>query len=67
MKITVFTLFPAMVEPFFLSSIMKRAVEKGIIEYRIVDFRDYAEGVHKKNDDITNGGGAGIVLIPDPI
>ncbi len=67
MKITVFTLFPAMVEPFFLSSIMKRAVEKGIIEYRIVDFRDYAEGVHKKTDDIPYGGGAGMILMPDPI
>ena len=43
MKITIFTLFPEMVEPFFTSSIMKRAVEKGIVTYNIVNFRDYAK------------------------
>ena len=67
MKITILTLFPEMVEPFFLSSIMKRAVEKGIIEYSIINFRDFAEGVHKKADDIPYGGGAGMVLMPEPI
>lgn len=63
MKITIFTLFPEMVEPFFTSSIMKRAVEKGIITYNIVNFRDYAKGVHRKSDDEPFGGGAGMVLM----
>ena len=63
MKITIFTLFPELVEPFFKSSIMKRAVEKGIIQYKIVNFRDYASGVHKKADDEPFGGGAGMVII----
>ena len=67
MRITIFTLFPEMVEPFFRSSIMKRAVEKGIIEYTIIDFRDYAEGAHMKTDDIPYGGGAGMVIMPGPI
>ncbi len=67
MKITVLTLFPEMVEPFFLSSIMKRAVGKGIIEYRIINFRSYAEGRHLKTDDEPFGGGAGMVLSPRPI
>ena len=67
MKITVLTLFPEMVEPFFTSSIMKRAVEKGIIEYEIICFRDYAEGIHRKADDEPFGGGAGMVLMPDPL
>ena len=67
MKITVLTLFPEMVEPFFTSSIMKRAVEKGIITYSIVNFRDYAEGRHRKTDDIVYGGGAGMLLSPDPL
>ncbi len=67
MKITVLTLFPSMVEPFFTSSIMKRAVEKGIVEYNIVNFRDYAPGVHKKADDEPFGGGAGMILMADPI
>ena len=67
MKITIFTLFPEMVEPFFTSSIMKRAVEKGIITYNIVNFRDYAKGVHRKSDDEPFGGGAGMVLMPEPL
>ncbi len=56
-----------MVEPFFTSSIMKRAVEKGIITYSIINFRDWAEGVHKKADDIPYGGGAGMVIMPEPL
>ena len=44
MHITILTLFPEMVIPFFTSSIMKRAVDKGIITYSIIDFRDFAEG-----------------------
>lgn len=67
MKITVLSLFPEMVEPFFTSSIMKRAVEKGIISYTIINFRDYAEGRHKKADDEPFGGGAGMVLMPQPL
>lgn len=67
MKITILTLFPEMVRPFFENSIMKRAVEKGIIEYRILNFRDFAEGVHQKADDIPFGGGAGMVIMPEPI
>ena len=67
MKITIFTLFPEMIRPFFTSSIMKRAVDKGIVEYEIVNFRDYAEGVHKKADDLPYGGGAGMVIMPEPL
>ncbi len=67
MKITILTLFPEMVEPFFTSSIMKRAVEKGIIEYRILNWREWAEGIHKKTDDEPFGGGAGMVLMADPL
>ena len=67
MKITIFTLFPEMVEPFFKSSIMKRAVEKGLIQYNIINFRSYASGVHQKADDEPFGGGAGMLMTPQPI
>ena len=67
MKITIFTLFPEMVEPFFKSSIMKRAVEKGLIQYNIINFRSYASGVHQKADDEPFGGGAGMVIMPEPL
>ena len=61
------TLFPEMVSSFFTSSIMARAVEKGIISYRIVNFRDYAEDRHRTCDDVPYGGGAGMVLKCEPI
>jgi len=67
MHIDILTLFPEMVEPFFKSSIMARAVEKGIITYNIINFRDFAEGTHKNADDAPFGGGAGMVLKPDPL
>ena len=67
MKITIFTLFPEMVEPFFKSSIMKRAVEKGLVQYQIVNFRSYATGIHKKADDEPFGGGAGMVIMAEPL
>ena len=67
MKITILTLFPEMVEPFFKSSIMKRAVQKGLIEYRIVNFRSYADNKHNKVDDEPFGGGAGMVIMTNSI
>lgn len=67
MHIDILTLFPKMVSSFFTSSIMARAVEKGIISYRIVNFRDYAEDRHRTCDDVPYGGGAGMVLKCEPI
>ena len=67
MRIDILTLFPEMVSSFFTSSIMARAVEKGIISYRIVNFRDYAEDRHRTCDDVPYGGGAGMVLKCEPI
>ncbi len=56
-----------MVEPYFCNSIMKRAVEKGIIEYEIVNFRDYSSSAYNRVDDLTYGGGAGMLLMPEPL
>ena len=67
MKINVLTLFPEIVESYFRSSIMGRAVEKGIVEYRVVDIRDYAADKHRTCDDAPYGGGAGMVLKPEPL
>ncbi|NCC66155.1 MAG: tRNA (guanosine(37)-N1)-methyltransferase TrmD, partial [Spirochaetia bacterium] len=52
MKIQIVTLFPAMVEGFFTNSIMKRAVERGTIEYEIIDFRAFATDKHHSCDDV---------------
>jgi len=61
------TLFPGLIEPLFQQSILKRAVEKGLLRVRIRDLRDYAEGKHRIADDAPYGGGPGMVLKPEPI
>lgn len=66
MKITVLTLFPDMFAPLF-QSVTGRAVESGKLDIKIVDIRDFAEGRHRKCDDYPFGGGAGMVMMPQPI
>ncbi|MGX8685628.1 MAG: tRNA (guanosine(37)-N1)-methyltransferase TrmD, partial [Spirochaetales bacterium] len=67
MKIEVLTLFPEMMEGFFKNSIMARAVESGIIDYSLIDWRQYAEDRHHKCDDSPFGGGPGMVIKPEPL
>lgn len=66
MKITVLTLFPEILTGFFESSIMKRAVERGLVSYELVNIRDYARDKHHKCDDEVYGGGAGMLMLPGP-
>ncbi len=66
MKFTVLTIFPEMFAP-FNESILKRAQAAELIKIELVNFRDYAESKHKNVDDIPYGGGAGMVLKPEPI
>lgn len=66
MKITILTLFPEMFAP-LERSIIGRAREQGIIEIEVVNIRDYSEDRHKKCDDYPFGGGAGMVMMPQPI
>lgn len=67
MTFTVLTLFPEMVESYFASSIMARAVGQGLIRYRVVNIRDFATDRHRTCDDAPYGGGYGMVLKPDPL
>ncbi len=62
----VLTLFPDMVENYFNFSILKRAVDAGVISVNTVNPRDYTQNKHKKVDDTPYGGGAGMVLMPQP-
>ena len=66
MKITILTLFPEMFAP-LKGSIIGRAVSSGKLEIEIVNIRDYAENKHSKCDDYPFGGGAGMVMMPQPI
>jgi len=67
MKFTLLTLFPLLCEEYFQHSIMAKAVERGIIEYSIVNIRDYAKDKHRTCDDAPYGGGAGMVFLPEPL
>jgi len=67
MKFTVLTLFPEIPRAFFETSIMAKAVEKGIIAYDLVNIRDFAFDKHKTCDDKPYGGGAGQLLMADPL
>jgi tRNA (guanine37-N1)-methyltransferase len=67
MKITVLSLFPEILRGFFESSIMAKAVERGLMSYELVNIRDYATDKHHKCDDLTFGGGAGMLMLPGPL
>lgn len=67
MKIDILTLFPEMFPGVLNASILGRAAEQGHVDYNIVNYRDYTEDKHLKVDDYAYGGGAGMVLKPQPI
>lgn len=67
MRIDILTLFPEMFDGVFTESIIKRARELGKVEINLVNFRDYTNDPHNKVDDTPYGGGAGMVLMCQPI
>lgn len=67
MKCDIITLFPDMVLPVLGQSMLKRAREKGLLEVSIQNLRDFTEDRHRTADDHPFGGGAGMVLKPEPI
>ncbi len=67
LEFDILTLFPEMVEGFFGSSMLARGQEKGLIKLRTHQLRDWATDKHHKTDEIPYGGGAGMVMKPEPI
>ena len=67
MTFKVLSLFPEIVEAYFASSIMKKAVDRGIVRWENINIRDFAADRHKTCDDAPYGGGAGMVLKPEPL
>ncbi|MFV8470330.1 tRNA (guanosine(37)-N1)-methyltransferase TrmD [Mycoplasma sp. AA7A] len=67
MKINFLTLFPNYFEPFINESIVKRAKEKELVDFSVVDFRDFSQDKHRKVDDEIYGGGHGLLLQVEPI
>ena len=67
MRIDVVTIFPEMFTGPFGASITKRAVDKGILDIHLTNFRDFSFDKHHHVDDSPFGGGAGMVLKPEPM
>ena len=67
MRIDVITIFPELVEGPLATSIMGRAVESGLVEFGVHDLREHGLGRHRSVDDEPYGGGAGMVMRPEPL
>ena len=67
MKIDILSLFPEMFEGFLNTSIIKRAIDKEVVDIKIHNFREFTQDKHKHVDDYPYGGGAGMVMQPEPI
>src|SRR5204862_3781950 len=67
MRIDIVTLFPGIVEPALSESMIGRARTRGLVDIRVANLRDYADGKHRVTDDYVFGGGTGMVLKPEPL
>lgn len=67
MNINILSLFPEMFEGVLNTSILKKAQENKAVSFSVTDFRNYSENKHHKVDDYPYGGGAGMVLKPEPL
>lgn len=67
MRFDVLTLFPGIFTGYLTQSILKRAIDNGLVSIHLWDFRDWASGKHRQVDDRPFGGGPGMVLMPEPV
>ncbi len=67
MRVDILTIFPEMLESPLQYSILHRAQERGLLQVNLVDLRDYTTDRHRTTDDYPYGGGAGMVMKPEPI
>lgn len=67
MRIDILTLFPSMFTPLIEESIIKRAIEKGLVDINLVNIRDFSELNNNQVDDTPYGGGGGMVIMCDPV
>jgi tRNA (guanine37-N1)-methyltransferase len=67
MQFDIFTLLPEVFAPYLESSILQRARERGLIEVRLHNIRDFARDKHHTTDDVPYGGGGGMVMKPEPV
>ena len=67
LTINILTIFPEIIPTYCSASIIGRAQEKGLLKINVVNIRDFSTDKHRKTDDEPFGGGAGMVMMPDPI
>ena len=67
MRFDVLTLFPDIFQGYFTQSILKLAIQRGLVDIRLWNIRDWAHGKHHSVDDRPFGGGPGMVIMPDPV
>jgi tRNA (guanine37-N1)-methyltransferase len=67
LEVDILTLFPRMCEGYLAESILGKARESGLVAVRVTDIRDHAPGKHRVTDDAPYGGGAGMVMKPEPL
>lgn len=67
MRIDVYTIFPAIFASPLQEGLLGKAVRSGVVDIRVHDIRDYAEGKHRQVDDAPFGGGPGMVMKPEPV
>src|SRR5207245_2609974 len=67
MRFDVLTLFPEIFQGYLTQSILKLAIERGLVEINLWNIRDWAQGKHKSVDDRPFGGGPGMVLMAEPV
>ena len=67
MQFEIFTLLPEVFPPYLESSILQRARQRGLIDIRVHNIRDYTHDKHHTTDDTPYGGGGGMVMKPEPV
>src|SRR6059058_5050241 len=67
MRFDVLTLFPEIFHGYLTQSLLKLAIQKGLVEIHLWNLRDWARGKHKSVDDRPFGGGPGMVIMPEPV
>ncbi|MGM0688403.1 MAG: tRNA (guanosine(37)-N1)-methyltransferase TrmD [Bacillota bacterium] len=67
MKIDLVTIFPGLLDGPFRESMIRRAVDKGLVEINLIDLRSYTRDRHRQVDDTPYGGGFGMILKPEPL
>ena len=67
MRFDVITLFPELFQPFMTSGVTRRAFDSGLVEVKLWNLRDFAEGNYRRVDDRPFGGGPGMVMLAEPL